>query len=495
MAENGDDRQEGSHGCEHGCDHHHVHVAAPEDKKKRKKKTRGAGEEEANGGGGEAIDGITGQMERLGTAGVAAGDGDDRLTNQTLYRMLQMEHYQDRVRQAQQMAEARGLTQGKDFKFWSTQPVLKLDEQTEEHGPIDAVKSPADVRQEPYKLPEGFTWSDVDIKVPEQLDEVYELLNKNYVEDDDAMFRFDYSREFLMWALTPPGSRKEHVVGIRVAKGSKLVGFITGVPVHMRVYDSKMPMVEINFLCVLKKLRSKRLAPVLIKEITRRVNLTNVWQAVYTAGVVLPKPVARCRYHHRLLNPKKLIEINFTRLAPRMTLARTIKLYKLPDATSSGLRPMTMADVPSARRLLEEYLTRFQLAAMLSDDEFAHWLLPRPRVVDSFVVVDSSGNVTDMCSFYHLPSTVIGNDKHPKLYAVYSFYNVATTMSLKGLMQEALVLAKLQDIDVFNALDIMENNTFLQELKFGQGDGHLQYYLYNWKCPQMEPSAVGMVLL
>jgi glycylpeptide N-tetradecanoyltransferase len=44
----------------------------------------------------------------------------------------------------------------------------------------------------------------------------------------------------------------------------------------------------------------------------------------------------------------------------------------------------------------------------------------------------------------------------------------------QGLMQEALVLAKLQDIDVFNALDIMENNTFLQELKFGQGDGHLQ---------------------
>ena len=32
-------------------------------------------------------------------------------------------------------------------------------------------------------------------------------------------------------------------------------------------------MVEINFLCVHKKLRSKRLAPVLIREITRRVNL------------------------------------------------------------------------------------------------------------------------------------------------------------------------------------------------------------------------------
>ena len=54
-------------------------------------------------------------------------------------------------------------------------------------------------------------------------------------------------------------------------------------------------MVEINFLCVHKKLRAKRVAPVLIREITRRVNLEGIFQAVYTAGVVLPKPVGSCR--------------------------------------------------------------------------------------------------------------------------------------------------------------------------------------------------------
>ncbi|CAN0458476.1 unnamed protein product, partial [Laminaria digitata] len=32
-------------------------------------------------------------------------------------------------------------------------------------------------------------------------------------------------------------------------------------------------------------------------------------QAVYTAGVVLPTPLACCRYYHRSLNPKKLIEV------------------------------------------------------------------------------------------------------------------------------------------------------------------------------------------
>lgn len=32
-----------------------------------------------------------------------------------------------------------------------------------------------------------------------QLKELYGLLNENYVEDDDNMFRFDYSPDFLLW--------------------------------------------------------------------------------------------------------------------------------------------------------------------------------------------------------------------------------------------------------------------------------------------------------
>jgi glycylpeptide N-tetradecanoyltransferase len=56
-----------------------------------------------------------------------------------------------------------------------------------------------------------------------------------------------------------------------------------------------------------------------------------------------------------------------------------------------------------------------------------------------------------------LPSTVIKNPKHNLLKAAYSYYNVATTVSLRDLMYNALILAKNEDMDVFNALDIMEN--------------------------------------
>lgn len=146
-------------------------------------------------------------------------------------------------------------------------------------------------------------------------------------------------------------------------------------------------MVEINFLCVHKKLRSKRVAPVLIREITRRVNLQGIFQAVYTAGVVLPKPIATCRYvsilelisffvinsylllyrfihkfvfqryWHRSLNPKKLIEVKFSHLSRNMTMQRTLKLFKLPENTKvAGFRKLVEADIPQAHKILTEVI-------------------------------------------------------------------------------------------------------------------------------------------
>lgn len=391
------------------------------------------------------------------------------------------------------------LEQAKEkvHKFWNTQPVPALtDEPASEHGPIDPIKTPSDVRQTPYNMPPGFEWTDLDLSQELHRQEVYTLLNENYVEDDDNMFRFDYSVQFLQWALQPPGFHSEWHVGVRNQKNGKLMAFISGIPATIRVDGTEKMMAEINFLCIHKKLRTKRLAPVLIKEITRRVNLKDIWQAVYTAGVVLPKPIGQCRYYHRSLNPKKLIEVGFSRLPPRSTMTRTIKLYRLPEQTATaGFRQMELKDVPQVTMLLQTYLTKFKLTPHLTEDEVAHWILPRPGVLDSFVVENpETGAVTDFCSFYHLPSTVIGHEKHKTLNAAYSFYNVATSVSLTDLMRDLLIKARDCGLDVFNALNLMDNSEFTETLKFGVGDGELQYYLYNWLCPKLEPEQVGLVL-
>jgi len=371
-----------------------------------------------------------------------------------------------------------------------------MDEKNpDKHGPIEAKTLP-DVKNTPYMLPSAYQWESVDMNDEKQVDEVYNLLTNHYVEDDDAQFRFDYSKPFLSWALKPPGYIKDWHVGVREVAGKRrLMGFITGIPVDVRAYESKMKVAEINFLCVHKNLRSKRLAPVLIMEVTRRVNLRDMWQAVYTAGVVIPKPVARNRYWHRSLNPKKLIEIGFSRLSTRMTMSRTIKLYQLPqEPVTKGLRPIENKDIPQALALLNNHLKKFKLVQEFHEEEFGHWFLPRDGIMNCYVVQDGD-KITDMCSFYTLNSTVIKNDKNPLLKAAYSFYNVSTKTPMTALVYDLLICARKLGYDVFNALDVMDNEQFFKDLKFGIGDGHLQYYLYNWRCPEMQARDVGLVLM
>ncbi len=99
-----------------------------------------------------------------------------------------------------------------------------------------------------------------------------------------------------------------------------------------------------------------------------------------------------------------------------------------------------------------------------------------------------------MFSFYSLESTIINNAKHQVVRAAYLFYYATETglatpfdkaalkKRLNALVTDALILAKLQKFDVFNALSLMDNALFLEQQKFGAGDGQLHHYLFNYRA-------------
>jgi glycylpeptide N-tetradecanoyltransferase len=49
-------------------------------------------------------------------------------------------------------------------------------------------------------------------------------------------------------------------------------------------------------------------------------------------------------------------------------------------------------------------------------------------------------------------------------------------------MSDCMILCKRNKFDVFNALSLMDNGLFLEDLKFGSGDGQLHYYLFNYRA-------------
>jgi glycylpeptide N-tetradecanoyltransferase len=85
------------------------------------------------------------------------------------------------------------------YKFWQTQPVPRFDDDSKiEEGPIKKI-DPEQVPKEPSPMAEGYEWVTMDLADEKELTELYELLSGHYVEDDNAMFRFNYSLPFLNW--------------------------------------------------------------------------------------------------------------------------------------------------------------------------------------------------------------------------------------------------------------------------------------------------------
>lgn len=197
----------------------------------------------------------------------------------------------------------------------------------------------------------------------------------------------------------PPGWDKKYHVGVRAKQSRKLVAFISAIPCRLRIRQNTVMCSEVNFLCVHKKLRGKRLTPVLIKEITRISNLDGVWQGLYTAGVVLPRPISTCRYFHRSINWQKLYECGFSPLPAGSKPQYQTRKYALPENTSiKGLREMKAGDVDAVMSLMKRYMARFDMAPDFTRDEALHWFLPdlsngREQVIWTYVVEVSSCDI------------------------------------------------------------------------------------------------------
>lgn len=105
---------------------------------------------------------------------------------------------------------------------------------------------------------------------------------------------------------------------------------------------------------------------------------------------------------------------------------------------------------------------------------------------------DNDKNITDFFSFFCVESSIIKNNE--VLRVAYLFYyateaGLTTTPDrpalkarLNALIHDALILAKKAKLDVFNALSLMDNGLFLEQQKFGGGDGQLHYYLFNYRA-------------
>ena len=101
--------------------------------------------------------------------------------------------------------------------------------------------------------------------------------------------------------------------------------------------------------------------------------------------------------------------------------------------------------------------------------------MPQQGVVYTIVIEDNeTKKLTDFVSFYNLPSQILKQDTHSHTHmnVAYLYYWATTTNKITELVKYALLYAKEKVPEeeafvVFNCLDLMGNNEFIQECKFG----------------------------
>jgi len=212
-------------------------------------------------------------------------------------------------------------------------------------------------------------------------------------------------------------------------------------------------------------------------------------------------------------------------------MMRVNKVATVPSLP--GMREMEDRDIDQVSDLFARYMKRFDMVQLFSPEELRHQFLSgkgtgaigdggpnrrKDQVVWAYVVVNQETcKITDFFSFYSLPSTVINNTKHSTLQTAYLYYYATETAFRKDaeggelkkrldiLISDALFVANEAMFDVFYAMTLMDNVSFLQDLKFGAGEGILNFYLYNWRTaplagmkPEGEVPAgrgIGIVML
>jgi len=361
------------------------------------------------------------------------------------------------------------------YKFWDTQPMTKLKDIVTHDGMIDLNIDIEQISKESNTCPENFAWENLDINNKDQLKKVSYFLDKFFMVDSSNNFKGNYSPELLEWLY----NKSEYIgISLIVKKTGLVVGFIIGKVVNMQVNKNKLELIETNFLCVHPKIRTKGVVSMLIQELRRQFNLKNYFCGLFVDIEYLPTPICSITRYNRAINVDNLIETEYMKLDSNINADEVKKALRLPEKISSNFKKMEESHLEQVYELFNEYMDKYSFHPIFTLEEFEHIFLNN-KFVTTYVYEDTYGFVLDFISYYNTEATVFKNNKIIKKGTL--FYYTCINETQYKLIQDILNVAKNNGIDVFNAMEIMENQYTLRELGFEEGSSNLHYYLYNWK--------------
>lgn len=309
------------------------------------------------------------------------------------------------------------------------------------------------------------------------------FLGKNYIEDDNSFFRLNYPQEFIKLATQTPEWAAFFNLCLKFERNRTLIGFVTSFPCKLSFQNLFFPSSEINFLCLERKVRKKRLVSSLIKEETRRINTMGIIQAIYTTGLSFSESIVVSRYFHFPLNCLELARLGF---GNNFNFNPKIFIKKF-----QGIKPVNL-NSKHIYQYARFFYSKFKVYKFFDTKNFFYWFKYIPGVTYKFNSTMSRRDEAILL-IYSLPNRILKQGKLKFLFPVYMFQIYCKNLK-KGFLRKILSFSYQMGFDLFNILEGILDKKFLSDLNFTKGTGKLQFHIFNWKYKEIKPKENGLVL-
>lgn len=306
-----------------------------------------------------------------------------------------------------------------------------------------------------HSLPVNFSFKTLNISY---IDQIYNLLNKNYIEDDQNIMRVVYSKDFLYWYLKKIPD--EFIVGLIYEK--KLIGLVTALIIDTIISKEIVKLPYINLLCVHKKLRNSKLASLLLREITNRLYKKNIRIAFFSDMRKLCEPLCSTKDFIIPINYSKLKEANFL----------LEDLNPLPSFSNNPLHLMKEHDIDIVTENINIFMNKHIIKPLMTNKIVKDFLLTKKNIVYSFIKKDND-NITDFISIYKSFIYSIETNKIISNGTLAFYYN--NSLELTDLVSYLLDKLKFYNIDQFIFKDNIEDINLTKFSTYG----NLYYFFYN----------------
>lgn len=366
-------------------------------------------------------------------------------------------------------------------KFWPTQPVQQFNDKVFTAGPIkDDVQCEYGMIK--LKLPENFKWDILDMRNMKNCETVAAFLRTHY--RTEKKFCRIYSPEFLHWYFSHPNYNREFTLAI--TGNDKLVGFCAAIPnKSYQMGKEVLTVAEVNFLCVHRKLKKKRMAPILMRSIINVLALHKIKYAVWDTSTCLTQPLVSQRVYNRIIDVLQLMDKEFIQFDDNVNADSILNTVHIPKKVTGTFVKMEEEHLTGALKVLNTQFDQYTYHPVFSQEEFKYLFYDNP-IVSSFVLLNTEGQVVDMASYYNVDQAT---HEGTTVKTANLFYYTALTTTRFQQVRNLLIKARDAGFELFTASDVADDNA-IDELGFEKTDNIVHSFVGNWKSPPMKLNQV-----